>query len=193
MQPVPYKNEGIKFIKTENITSEGIINEVTDSIDEETNKFLERSVLQNNDLLFSIAGTIGRVGIIQERNLPANTNQALAIIRLAKEFVNSKYVFYFLRSDYVQREALAAIIGVGRANVSLTSVGEFGVSLPPLPEQQRIVDEIEKQLSRLDAAVEILKRVERNLEHLRTETLKAAVEGRLVPTEAELARDEERD
>jgi type I restriction enzyme S subunit len=65
--------------------------------------------------------------------------------------------------------------------------------LPPLTEQQRIVDEIEKQFSRLDAAVKMLQRVKRSLERLRTATLKAAVEGRLVPTEAELARSEGRD
>jgi restriction endonuclease S subunit len=65
--------------------------------------------------------------------------------------------------------------------------------LPPLAEQRRIVAEIEKQCTRLDAAVEALKRVRANLKRYRASVLKAACEGRLVPTEAGLARAEGRD
>lgn len=65
--------------------------------------------------------------------------------------------------------------------------------LPPFVEQQRIVEEIEKQLTRVDAAVEDLRRVRANLRRYRSSALKAACEGRLVPTEAELARTECRD
>ena len=62
----------------------------------------------------------------------------------------------------------------------------------PIAEQERIVAEIEKQFTRLDAAVAALKRVQANLKRYRTAVLKAACEGRLVPTEAELARREGR-
>src|SRR5205823_6903978 len=65
--------------------------------------------------------------------------------------------------------------------------------LAPLAEQQRIVAEIEKQFTRLDAAVASLKRVQAQLKRYRAAVLKAACEGHLVPTEAELARAEGRD
>jgi type I restriction enzyme S subunit len=65
--------------------------------------------------------------------------------------------------------------------------------IPPLAEQVRIVDAIESYLTRLDDAAATLERVQRNLKRYRTSVLKAAVEGRLVPTEAELARTEGRD
>lgn len=67
------------------------------------------------------------------------------------------------------------------------------IPVAPLPEQRRIVAEIEKQLTRLDAAVAALKRARANLKRYRAAVLKAACEGRLVPTEAELARAEGRD
>jgi type I restriction enzyme S subunit len=63
---------------------------------------------------------------------------------------------------------------------------------PPLDEQQRIVAEIEKQFTRLDAGVASLKRVQTALKRYRASVLKAACEGRLVSTEAELARKENR-
>lgn len=65
--------------------------------------------------------------------------------------------------------------------------------LPPLAEQQRIVAEIEKQFSRLDVGVSALKRVQAELKRYRAAVLQAACEGRLVPTEAELARAEGRE
>lgn len=63
---------------------------------------------------------------------------------------------------------------------------------PPLDEQKRIVAEIEKQFTRLEAGVTSLKRVQSTLKRYRASVLNAACEGRLVPTEAELARRESR-
>ena len=65
--------------------------------------------------------------------------------------------------------------------------------LPPLAEQHRVVAEIEKQLTRLDASVAALRRARANLKRYRASVLKDACEGRLVPTEASLARAEGRE
>ena len=65
--------------------------------------------------------------------------------------------------------------------------------MPPLPEQHRIIAEIEKQFTGLDASVAALKRVQANLKRYRASVLKAACEGKLVPIEAELAQAEGRD
>ena len=67
-------------------------------------------------------------------------------------------------------------------------IRQFQIPLPPVEEQRRIVAEIEKQFTRLDAGVASLKRVRTALKRYRASVLKAAVEGRLVPNEAELAR-----
>jgi type I restriction enzyme S subunit len=174
-----YTTEGIRFVKAENIDSNGIAATTTSYIDDETNKFLKRSILKENDLLFSIAGIIGRIGLIRSVDLPANTNQALAIIRLRPGIIGSKYLFYFLKSEAIQKEALSRIVGVGRANLSLTDVGEFEIPIAPLDQQERIVAEIEKQFSRLDEAVANLKRVKANLKRYKAAVLKAAVEGKL--------------
>ena len=65
--------------------------------------------------------------------------------------------------------------------------------LPPLAEQRRIVAEIETQFTRLDASVAALRRAQANLKRYRASVLKDACEGRLVPTEAELASSEGRE
>jgi type I restriction enzyme S subunit len=84
--------------------------------------------------------------------------------------------------------------GINDSGLNLTH-GRFKrlpVVLAPLPEQHRIVSAIESYFTRLDDAVATLERVQRNLKRYRASVLKAAVEGRLVPTEAELARAEGR-
>jgi type I restriction enzyme S subunit len=82
---------------------------------------------------------------------------------------------------------------VGRPRLGLKWLRTLEVPLAPRPEQRRIVEAIESYFTRLDDAVATLERVQRNLKRYRASVLKAAVEGRLVPTEAELARAEGRD
>ena len=76
-----YEESGINFIKIESLSSNGkFLLDKFAYIDENTHNKLARSKLEHDDILFSIAGALGRVAIISRDYLPANTNQALAII-----------------------------------------------------------------------------------------------------------------
>jgi type I restriction enzyme S subunit len=84
------------------------------------------------------------------------------------------------------RSAVAGLqAGSTRKRISRKNLGTIPLPVPPLPEQRRIVAEIEKQFTRLEAGVAALRRVQANLHRYRAAVLKAACEGRLVPTEAE--------
>jgi len=76
--------------------------------------------------------------------------------------------------------------------ISQGELESIKLPIPPLDEQRRIVIELEKQVTRLDAGIEALERVQTHLKRYRASVLKAACEGRLVPIEAELARRERR-
>jgi type I restriction enzyme S subunit len=100
---------------------------------------------------------------------------------------------YVLQEEF-RRSARAQMTGTaGQLRVPTRFFEEQSIPVPPLPEQLRIVAAIESYFTRLDDAVATLERVQRNLKRYRASVLKAAVEGRLVPTEAELARAEGRD
>ncbi len=104
------------------------------------------------------------------------------------DVLDSKYLFYFtctLRLNDISQATTVPSIRKG-------DVKSIPIPVPPKNEQGRIASEIEKELTRLDAAVAALKRVRANLKRYRAAVLKAACEGRLVPTEAELARKEGR-
>ena len=107
-------------------------------------------------------------------------------------FLDNAYLKYFL--NQIEFATYATRLNAGdRPRVEFGQLADYPFPLPPLPEQHRIVAEIEKQFTRLDASVGALKRAQANLKRYRASVLKAACEGKLVPTEAELARSEGRD
>lgn len=117
----------IPFLKVKDINSNGEINlNGLELIPEEIHlKDLKRSILLENDLLFSIAGTIGRVSIVTENLNNSNCNQALAFIRLKEKEKFKSIVYYWLKSDEVQNRIENSVVQGVQANVSLTVLKEL--------------------------------------------------------------------
>jgi type I restriction enzyme S subunit len=103
--------------------------------------------------------------------------------------IRPELLFYCLLQSDLRRAARMKMKGAaGQLRVPPEFLAELPFNVPPSREQNRIVDQIEELFSDLDAAIAALKRVQANLKRYRASVLKAACEGRLVPTEAELAR-----
>jgi type I restriction enzyme S subunit len=113
------------------------------------------------------------------------------IVFAGHSHLNSSWLAYFLNSyEFV---SYASHLNAGdRPRVDFDQLRPYELLLAPRLEQDRIVAELEKQITRLDASTAALKRARANLKRYRASVLKAACEGRLVPTEAELARKEGR-
>ena len=104
--------------------------------------------------------------------------------------MSNLYFFYFLQG--IEQDWQRKATGTTFSAISGKTLQDQEVPLAPLPEQRRIVAEIETQFTRLDAGVAALKRAQASLRRYKASVLKAACEGRLVPTEADLARAENR-
>ena len=156
----------------------------------------EERYLQPLDVLISVSNSLELVGkVAQVTELPerATLGAFISAIRPSSE-IDPKFYFQQLASPEIQSEFRAnASTTTNISNISSARLSTIKIKLPPLPEQHRIVAEIEKQFTRLDASVESLKRAQANLKRYRASVLKAACQGTLVPTEAELARAEGRD
>lgn len=114
------------------------------------------------------------------------------IVFPSSEHLSGRFLAYFLNSSAFVN--FSSHLNEGdRPRVDFAQIGLYPLQLPPLPEQHRIVAEIERQFSLLDAGVANLQRVRANLKRYRASTLQAACTGLLVPTEAEQARAEGRD
>ena len=149
--PQSFLTEGtIRYIKIESIVDGHIVNENCKFIDQDTHEgALSRSILKEGDILFSIAGSLGVCVIVQPSNLPANTNQALAIIRL-KETENRNYILSVLRSSLMEEYILASRTTGAQPNLSLQQMRDFKLPYPNSDEQQKIAllaELMEKRLS----------------------------------------------
>jgi len=144
-----FKTAGVRFVKIENI-DRGIIDHDIECqyIDDLAHESQKRSQLQEGDVLFSIAGTIGKTCLVSKADLPANTNQALAIIRGTGEI----FVPGFLRlildsvvSDWMRQRAR----GMGMPNVSLTDLRLLPVPIPPMEEQLRVLEKTDHLMANM--------------------------------------------
>ena len=126
----PFVANGINFIKAESILNNHIIDKSKFAyIDNETNVLLKRSIIQAGDIVFTIAGTLGRFALIDESVLPANTNQAVSIIRADASKVTPEYLYSFFignwHNDYYSKRIQQAV----QANLSLATIKSLPIPL----------------------------------------------------------------
>jgi type I restriction enzyme S subunit len=146
--------EGVKFIKVESLTESGkIIPNKVAFISEECHNSLKRSQLKENDILFSIAGALGRIGIVNKDILPANTNQALAIIRLKSgKNIMIDFLSKYFQSNIITEEIEKLKGGAAQQNLSLTQLNNLNIPIPPLSEQKEIVSILDHAFESIELA-----------------------------------------
>ena len=143
-------------------------------------------LLPAGTVLFSSRAPIGYVAIAAN---PVATNQGFKSFILGDELLPD-FVYYYLQRARELAVSLAS--GTTFLEISGKNAARLPIPVPPIDDQRQIVAEIEKQFTRLEAGVTALKRVQAGLKRYRAAVLKAACQGKLVPTEAELARKEMR-
>lgn len=149
-----YLDSGIPFIKVENV-SNYMINPKTIKcfISEEANEFQKRSQLKEGDILFSIAGTIGKLCLINHNNIPANTNQAFAIISGYQKNIDPYYLLYYLEWSKTSDSKVESH-GLGMNNATLSGLRNLEIWFPKnINEQRIVVNKINKIFNILDSII----------------------------------------
>jgi restriction endonuclease S subunit len=174
-----FQSSGIPFVKIENIKDWKINkSSIGDFISNECHDALKRSQLAEGDVLFSIAGTIGKTAVVDKDSIPANTNQAVAIIRGTSNVILPRLLMLelaFLADDFAKKNARGGAMN----NISLGDIKSLTLSIPPLNEQKRITDKLNSLLARVDSCQTHLERVPQILKRFRQSVLAAATTGRL--------------
>jgi type I restriction enzyme, S subunit len=135
-----YALEGIPFLRAENLLGDEVVLGLnTLFIDNETHRLLNRSVIKPEDVLISIAGTIGRCAIVP-RNMPdMNCNQAVAIVRIVGP-LDKRFFLHWLKTQDAQWQMAGAKVTQTISNLSLGQIKKLVVPLPSASEQHRIVE-----------------------------------------------------
>jgi type I restriction enzyme S subunit len=138
----PFTDEGVNFIKAEALNGDsGLELGGFSHIDQDTHELLGRSVLHEDDVLVTIAGAqVGKCGYVRAEYLPANTNQAVGIVRVDNSRAVPRYVYYFFKQP--STFALCQSLGgqAAQPNVNLTVLKSLSVPLPALSSQRAIAD-----------------------------------------------------
>lgn len=139
-----FTDEGVNFVKVEDISNNSISRSKNSQfISDESNHILARSQLDIGDILFSIAGTIGKTCLVTAEDLPANTNQALAIIKGTATVYEAKFLLALLNS-FVSNKTKEKARGGAMPNVSLGDLSHLILVIPPMQEQIRIIEKLNK-------------------------------------------------
>ena len=174
-----YYGGNIPWLKTGDLTDDYIY-EVSEYI---TEKALEETSIKLNpkgSILIAMYGaTIGKVGIL---TFESATNQACCACTEYENIVAQKYLFYFLLSH----KKNFVMIGGGGAqpNISKEKIVETFIPLPPLKEQERIVQEVDRLFALIDQLEEDKTALQQLVTQLKSKILSLAIRGQLVPQDA---------
>jgi type I restriction enzyme S subunit len=152
MTGAPDTDASINYVRVNSIEEDGsILSDKLTKIPESVHAgVLKRSVLLANDVLYTIAGTIGRIALAEDWMLPANTNQAVAIIRPEPD-IPSGFLVLTMRHDEFREELHNNIVHAVQANLSLGMLSKARLVIPPRIHLSQLFAPIDALLSQISA------------------------------------------
>jgi type I restriction enzyme S subunit len=182
-----------KYITAKNIKPWGLdLSELTYVSEKTHREIAKRCNPEKGDVLYIKDGVTTGIATVNPLDEEFSLLSSVALLKPRREIIDPNFLKYYLNSPEGFRNMTGQMTGTAIKRLILQKIKQAWVPVAPLDEQHRIVAEIEKQFTRLDAGVTSLKRVQVALKRYRASVLKAACEGRLVHTEAEFARQEGR-
>ena len=152
-----YKEDGVSFIRSQNVHNLEFDYDGLAHIDEKTAKKLNNVSIEENDVLLNITGdSVARTCVVPRNILPARVNQHVSIIRTKRQVINPLYLNFYLASPSMQSYMLGLAFGKGSSRNALTKqiIENFEISCPPI----KIQESIASILSHYDDLIEINKR-----------------------------------
>ena len=131
---------GVNFIKAEALNGDSALDpKGIFHISDEVNQKLKRSILQEDDVLLTIAGVqIGKCGIVRSSHLPGNTNQAVGIIRVERSKADPRYVYYWFKQPHTFAFVQGLNAQAAQPNINLSMLKNIEIPILPVPLQGRI-------------------------------------------------------
>lgn len=162
-----FVEEGINYIRAENINQTGKFEGEFLKISKECNEKLSRSIIIENDILVSIVGFyLGKTAIVTNKEAPANTNQNLALVRIFDSNYYNNYIKKTFESDYLKNYIKKNLTEGAQPSLSLKQIGDFKIPIPNKMEQQKIshiLDMVDEEIEIMDNLIEKTKELKKGL------------------------------
>lgn len=149
-QSKKYVSSGIRVIRIANV-QDGRIEDKSPCFYPITYESeLSRYMLRPGDLLMSLTGYVGRVGVLNADMLPAALNQRVACLRLREGIILMQYAYYYFQQKKFREDCNSSAKGAAQPNMSTAWLSEYEILIPPLAEQKRIVAKIDAAFEKID-------------------------------------------
>ena len=169
---------GYYLISARNILNSGMDFSKVDFVSKETYNILsKRCSPQIGDVLLSCSGTVGRCCVCSASNCVMVRSVAL----IAPISISSRYLQYAIQSFVIQKQIQEKQKQVAQANIFQAEIKALFFPLPPLAEQQRIVEQIETLLKYVDIIDADAETLEKSISLAKQKILDLAIRGKLVP------------
>ena len=173
-----YAVKGIPFFRSQNVYNDRLVYDDIKYISDETHQKMKGTEVLANDLLLNITGgSLGRCAVVPADFNRGNVSQHVCIMRPI--LVESEYFHALILSSYFAKSM--KITGSGREGLPKYSLEQMAFPLPPLAEQHRIVDEIEKWFSLIDIIETGKDDLQTTIKQAKSKILDLAIHGKLVP------------
>lgn len=192
LKPGPDTPGGIPYVRVADFPNDRLSLNGMRRTTPEIDKAYSRARLRQGDILLSIRGTVGRVCVVPPELTNANITQDTARLSIQPS-LNTCFIMWFLRAAPTQKRMQKAIKGVAVRGINIGDVRALQVPVPPLAEQQEIVRRVEALFALADKIEARVEAATARVEKITQAILAKAFRGELVPTEAELAREERRE
>jgi type I restriction enzyme S subunit len=174
-----YVDEGITFLRSQNIYDEGLRLDDVVFITEAVDEAMSVSRVKANDILLNITGaSIGRSCVVPSELPSANVNQHVCVIRLENSS-QVPFVGWLFKSATIKNQIDHAQNGAAREGLNFVQIGTMSVALPPAAEQESIASFLNLQTVQLDALNAEAQRAIDLLQERRTALISAAVTGQI--------------
>lgn len=138
-----FTDHGVPFVRVQDLVAGTVlIDSIQLHVSPTTNAALRRSILRPRDVLVSIAGTIGRIAVVQDDAPPMNCNQAVALIRTSGD-LDPVYLHAWMNTDHAQEQMRGSRVTGTISNLSLTSLRNLKLPVPTAEEQTQFVKQVD--------------------------------------------------
>jgi len=151
-----YTDSGIRIIRITNVQKGKIVDDNSKFYTLKTKEPVEKYKLFENDLLISLTGNVGRIGLLPANFLPAVLNQRVACLRINEDKINKHFLFHLLNTDNFEKDCIKSSNGIAQKNLSTIWLSKYQIPLPPIEVQQQIVAELDGYQKIIDGAKQIV-------------------------------------
>ncbi len=174
-----YIDNGILFIRSQNVYDEGLRIDDVVYISEQTDSEMSSSRVSPGDILLNITGaSLGRTCLVPDDFVPANVNQHVCIIRLVENKLRS-YIAMVMKSNFIKMQIDASQNGAAREGLNFEQISKLSFGFPPVDEQAQIVAFLDSETAKLDTLTVEAQRAITLLQERRTALISAAVTGKI--------------